>query len=282
MCIIPVSTSFTFFKLCNPQKLREVLHKEISISHRYLTYPSSKRILHEEIDLIDIYGDNSKEKNVEHIFPQYMFKNHTNKLHMKSDLHHLYLCNSKLNSYRQNFKYMDSSNALSFDDVKILDTQGNIVTREKDIFAKKGYLMLSNKKRKTFIPSEYSRGKIARSLAYFSIRYNIHENLDSVIDIRTMLEWNLKDPVDNNEYLKNIIIYKHQGNLNPFIIDPDLLLYCFSDYTSIDEKLLEKQRKRAIDPLYSIEYLLKQVRSLEYENNKIHKIIKNLPIKKSG
>ena len=54
--------------------------------------------------IIDIYGDNTENLNVEHVFPQYFFKNDENKKYMKSDLHNLYLCNSKLNRYRQNFK----------------------------------------------------------------------------------------------------------------------------------------------------------------------------------
>ena len=69
--------------------------------------------------------------------------------------------------------------------------------------------------------------------------------------------------MDNDEYLKNIIIYKHQGNINPFVIDPDLLQYCFSDKINISDEILSKKRQSSIEPLKTIEYLIEEIRELE-------------------
>lgn len=277
-------------KICKPVEIRNYLKDEMSKNYVYLTYPRVKKILHEDIPLIDIYGDNTQILNVEHIFPQHLFKHDPQKMMMRSDLHHLYLCTSKLNTYRQNYKYVESSCANKFDNIKVLDMKGNIIDNENDIFTKRGYLMISSKRRKIFIPSANSRGKIARALSYFAIKYDYVEALEDIIDLRTMLEWNLKDPVDNDEFLKNIIAYKYQKNLNPFVLHPDLMMYCFADKVPIDESLMGKKRFSSIDPLNSIEHLLKDISTLEIKNmqkdriiNKFEKLIKskNFGVKKN-
>ena len=254
--------------LCEPSRMRSYLEYESQKSSTVLSYVQAKDILHTKLRKFDIYGDGdeSKEKlNVEHIFPQSYFKNDTRKLAMKSDLHHLYLCNRKLNSFRQNFKYVDSSVAKIDDKIRVLDMKGNAVSNENELFAKRGYLMVTNKNTKTFVPAECSRGKIARSLSYFAVKYDYLDVLEKVIDIRTLVEWSLKDPVDNDEYLKNVIIYKHQGDINPFVLNSDLVLCSFTDRCTVDDELLRKKRLSVVDPFYAIDYLLNDIRILEEE-----------------
>jgi endonuclease I len=248
----------------------------MKISYHHIPYAKAKKLLHKNIEIIDIYGDNTQEKNVEHVFPQHSFKNNENKTMMRSDLHNLYLCNSKLNNYRKNFKYVDSYDAKDMKHIKILDVKGNVVSNSSDIFSKIGYLMIANNKENVFIPSPYSRGKISRALSYFAVKYDCIEELKELIDIRTLLEWNYKDPVDNEEYLRNILIHKYQNNYNPFIINPDLMIYCFSDMVTIDDQLLKKKRESIIDPLYHINYLMKQIQDLEDVQHKNDKIITSM------
>ena len=266
-----------------PFKMRKNLCEQLNIDYKYLTYKQAKIIMHNEMNTIDIYGDNTIDKNVEHVFPQYLFKNDNNKNIMKSDLHNLYLCNSRLNTLRQNFKYISHEDYIDNSNDNLVDQQGNSV-KAKDMFQKKGYIMIINKKNKKFIPTMYSRGMISRSLAYFSIKYNYLDQLKEVIDIQTLIEWNLKDPVTNEEYYKNIIAYKHQNNLNPFILDSDLMLYAFSDMININDELLQKKKTTTIDPLFSIDYLIDKINILENdklilerENKKLDK--KNKKIK---
>lgn len=278
--MVSIYKSYAYFtnsiiKVCPPAALREHLKEEINKGYKYITYPKARQILHKDIGEIDIYGDNTLDKNVEHIFPQSKFKERQDKNKMRSDLHNLYLCNSVLNNQRQNFKYMDSSEVSEHDNIKILDLKGKEVTSQSEIFKKNGYLMITNRRKKTFIPTTYSRGKISRSLSYFAIKYNFVKELEEVINMKTLIEWNLKDPVDNEEYLKNIKVYKHQGNINPFILEPSLVHYCFSDIFKVNDETLNKERVSNINPLYTIDWLLKELSDCEKINGK-----KDINIKK--
>ena len=245
-----------------PKKLREHLNIQLNKDFTHLSYVKSKNIMHKELNSIDVYGDNTLAKNVEHIFPQYLYKNDNNKNIMRADLHNLYLCNSKINCYRQNFKYINHEDYIKHSNDYFIDQKGENISVE-DIFKKQGYMMIINKKNKTFIPTHYSLGMISRSLAYFSIKYNYVEQLKNVIDIETMIQWNLKDPVSNEEYYKNIICYKYQNNYNPFIIEPELMIYSFSDMFTYHENFLLKQKISTIDPLYTIDKLLDKIKTNE-------------------
>jgi len=259
--------------------MRSFLNIKTNENYKYITYPNAQKVLR-NMPIIDIYGDSKETLNTEHIFPQFGFKNDPRKNMMKSDLHNLYLCNSKLNNARQNFKYVNPDTYEISNTDKILDDKGIALDLDYKLLNKKGALMISNYKDKTVVPCDQSQGKIARSLAYFAIKYNYFDKLHTIIDYHTLIEWNLKDPVSNEEYLKNIICYKHQKNLNPFIIDSDLILYCFSDMVKIDDDLMNKKCTKEIDPLYSIDYLLNDIKKLENDNNKYEDYIKN-HVKKS-
>lgn len=266
----------SLIKASSPVRLREYIKEETEKNFKHITYPKAKDILHKSIGEIDIYGDGTLEKNVEHIFPQFKFKGKTNKAILRSDMHNLYLCNSRLNNLRQNFKYIDSASVSLDDKIKILDMKGCEVNSHRDIFTKSGYLMVSNRKQKTFIPTNYSRGKIARALSYFTIKYDFMDEIEDIIDYKTLVEWNLKDPVDNDEYLKNIKIYKHQGNINPFIMEPDLVQYCFSDKFHVSPETIKKKRESFIDPLYTIDYLIEEINILEKQKFTNDKMINKL------
>ena len=82
----------------------------------------------------------------------------------------------------------------------------------------------------------------------------------------TLLKWNFNDPVDSNEYLKNIISYRYQKNVNPFIINSDLVLYSLLDIIDLDinEQLINdifNDRKfKNIDPIPAIDYIIKEIK----------------------
>lgn len=262
----------------DPIKLRNYLHREINKNYVPLSYQRAKNILNNEINMIDLYGDNCESKNVEHVFPQSFFKNDNNKKYMKSDLHNLYLCNSKINSRRQNFKYVDPNEYVSDTSYsnQYLNLKGTPETTLDGMFKNNGYLMISNKKKNMFIPTDYSRGKISRSISYFAIKYNYTEHISSIISFETLLMWNLKDPVDNEEYLKNIICYKHQKNINPFILNPDLMNFCFTDYYTLSNKMYSKKKESIIDPLYIIDYFINELNMNQEKTQKYSKILKKI------
>ena len=273
---IIIALNEKLIKSVNPHQLRKYLSQEVNKNYISLTYTKARNIMKKELNMIDIYGDNLEEKNVEHIFPQSLFKNDTNKNIIKSDLHNLYLCNSKLNSQRQNFKYVDPSEFIDDTNYCFLNLKGEKETTFHGIYKNNGYLMVLNRKKKIFIPTEYSRGKISRSLAYFSIKYDYVNKLSDIINFKTLLMWNIKDPVDNEEYLKNILCYKHQNNLNPFILNSDLMEYCFTDFYEMSNEEFQKKKQSIIDPMYTIDYLLKQNKENEDVINKYNKILGQL------
>ena len=71
---------------------------------------------------------------------------------------------------------------------------------------------------KFYIPCNYSRGTIARSLAYMKYSYPLL-NLSNVIDSKLILTWNELYPPTELELKKNNIIFNYQGNKNIFIED---------------------------------------------------------------
>jgi endonuclease I len=259
----------SMLRATNPITLRNYLRGQMERNYKYIPYTGVKKILHNDMNIIDIYGDNKEDMNVEHVFPQSIFSNDPRKKIMKTDIHNLYLCNKKLNLLRQNYKFIENRNDI-LNNSKcnyniIYNAKGFRVYDPITIFTNKDYLMMINRNSKTFIPSNYSRGKIARSLAYFAVKYDYIEELKNIIDIRDLIKWNIEDPVTNDEYLKNIISYHYQNNLNPFIIEPDLATYCFTDHIDLtpDEltDMTVNKKKSQIDPLHSIRYFL-------HENNK--------------
>ena len=272
-------TNKILIKNISSKKLRKYFYKEVNRNYKSIKYEDVCKIFHSEINDIDLYGniDNNENKNLEHIFPRSYFKDDERNEIMRSDLHNLYLCDSKLNNYRENFKYVDID-TYSFDYNEVfLDNDGNKIENDRDFFINQGCIMTINKNDKVIIPSNYSKGKIARSLAYFAIKYNYIDEIKNIIDIDTMIKWSLNDPVDNEEYFKNILCYKYQNNYNPFIIDSELIMYCFLDMTDINiDELLSFKRTKEIDHMETIEYLIKDNKIKQEEINDLNNKIKDL------
>jgi len=249
-------------------KLIDYFNEETNRNYKHIKYDNVCEIFHNEINKIDLYGDINnieEKKNLEHVFPKSYFKKHPEKDIMYSDMHNLFLCNSKLNHHRENFKYVDIDD-YNFDYTeKFFDNEGQEIENSKDFYKNQGYIMTVNKNDNVIVPNDYSRGKVARSIAYFVIKYKCIDKIEDIINIDTMIKWALQDPVDNEEYFKNILCYKHQGNYNPFIIDPVLVAYCFLDKTKLDiEELITLKKTKSIDHMNAIEYLIKENR-IQYE-----------------
>ena len=261
-------------------KLRDYFYEETNRNYKSIKYDNVCEIFHSEINKIDLYGDvkNVEEKrNLEHVFPKSYFKKHPEKDIMYSDMHNLFLCNSKLNHYRENFKYVDVDD-YNFDYTeKFFDSDGVQIENYRDFYKNQGCIMTVNKNNNVIVPNDYSRGKVARSIAYFAIKYKCIDKIEEIIKIDTMIKWALQDPVDNEEYFKNILCFKHQGNYNPFITDPELVAYCFLDKTKLDiEELLTLKKTKSIDYMNAIEYLIKENRIQYKEICRLNEQIKNL------
>lgn len=148
--------------------------------------------------------------NAEHVWPQSRFKDNVDKETgelaemKKSDLHILYPSDNKVNSLRSNYEFAD---------VAIVKTPAHCST------GKLGYINEENTKL-YFEPPQVSKGNVARSIFYFSTRYNV--NIDEVEE-SFLRQWHESDPVDFIELLRNTKIYELQNVRNPFIDFPHLV-----------------------------------------------------------
>jgi deoxyribonuclease-1 len=137
--------------------------------------------------------------NVEHTWPQSRFSGREGAT-MKSDLHHLFPADSKLNQIRGNFRFGEVSDALPM--------------------LQCGYSQIDNTGGGLphFEPPVVHKGNVARALFYFAVRYGMSIDPEEETNLRA---WNQMDPPDDFEMQRNNAIESIQGNRNPFIDHPE-------------------------------------------------------------
>lgn len=140
--------------------------------------------------------------NIEHTWPQSRFSGGYNKDFQKSDLHHLFPTDSELNAIRGN---------------KTFGEVGRDTNQLKCGQSRYGISKTSG--REVFEPPTVHKGRVARALFYFSVRYDIPLDPEEEAYLK---KWNAEQPVDQEEITRNEEIYKAQGNRNPFIDYPEL------------------------------------------------------------
>jgi endonuclease I/V8-like Glu-specific endopeptidase len=136
--------------------------------------------------------------NCEHVVPQSWFDKAQP---MKGDLHHLFACESKCNSFRGNNPYTDFAD---FNEATKSDCG-----------------KLEGKK---FEPG-FGKGEVARATLYFLLRYpgfiNNRNDEYQPQSLETLLDWHQNYPVTQHERHRNLAIDLKQGNRNPLIDFPD-------------------------------------------------------------
>ena len=168
--------------------------------------------------------------NKEHSIPQSWFGEASP---MKSDLFHVYPTDARVNNFRGNMPYGETSNRSYID--------GN----SKAL----GYIGSSNfsgYSGKVFEPVDEYKGDFARTYFYMVARYldknfNKSENGKVVFTYsggttglttyatNLFLKWHRQDPVSKREIDRNNAVYKHQKNRNPFIDYPYLAEYIWGE-----------------------------------------------------
>ncbi len=123
---------------------------------------------------------------------------------MRGDLHHLFACESRCNSFRNNYPYADIANYPVADIEKIRSDCGN---------AEGGQ----------FEP-ENNKAIVARAVLYFLVRYPDAINVYDDEAIQTIKQWAGSEPVTLYEKHRNREIFLMQGNRNPFIDFPELAM----------------------------------------------------------
>ncbi len=149
-------------------------------------------------------GNMHANVNIEHTWPQSKFSNQFEKGMQKSDMHHLYLTDSKANSQRGNHEFGVAGNAANELTVDKCDNS--------TLFRGDGGML--------FEPPKGHRGNVARSLFYFAVRYHmvISKNQE-----KALREWHKADPVDATEKTKHEIVAEYQNVRNPFVDFPQLV-----------------------------------------------------------
>ena len=156
----------------------------------YITVKTTKKILYNNLLWYDIYIDenitNNKLLTAEHVYPKSFLKLYR---HAHKDMHNIFLTTAQTNIYRSNYRFIDS---------------------------------YKNRENNYYIPCEFSRGQISRTLGYMKLIYP-KISISDVIDEDLLLYWNNKYKPHSLEFKRNIVIKKNQGNYNPFILNYQLL-----------------------------------------------------------
>ncbi|MFC1455491.1 endonuclease [Microvirga arabica] len=163
------------------ERLRETLKREGATA------------LESALDLLEA----SLPYNCEHVVPQSWF---AKREPMRGDLHHLFACESRCNSFRSNTPYFDFP---EFQEA-IRSECGKSEAQGFEPFA--------------------GKGAVARATLYFLLRYpgEIDDSAKeySKSDLATLLDWHRRHPVDEYERHRNAAIFEKQGNRNPLIDHP--------------------------------------------------------------
>ena len=178
----------------------------------------------------DIYSDSTRYFNeffavaginIEHSFPKSWWGGHVNTAY--KDLFHLYPSDDKTNSIKNNLPLGEiKGSPMFFNGVSLIGTNGF------------GTEYNGN----SFEPADRYKGDFARSYFYIS---TIYENLYPLFvspminnnsyplwkpwALELLMKWHLQDPVSEKELNRNEVVYKIQGNRNPFIDYPVLANY---------------------------------------------------------
>jgi len=140
--------------------------------------------------------------NTEHSWPQ---SRGADREPARSDLHHLFPVDAKMNSSRGNFLFGDVTCLHGGQDRCNVESGGSALGRTDD-----GSLAFEVRREK--------RGDIARAQFYFAVRYRLAIPPKTE---ETLKAWNHDDPVDAEETLRNDKIEEKQNNRNPFVDHPE-------------------------------------------------------------
>ncbi len=152
----------------------------------------------------------SDNPNTEHTYAQSWF-NGTDTAKKKSDLHHLFVTNSVVNSSRGNYPlYTVASHSAA-----------TVYYTNTPWQSYRGY---SAGGQMVFEPADQFKGNIARALLYFNTRYANQDLTQQNVDmLPVLIQWNTFDPPDAAERTRNTGVYNYQNNRNPYVDHPEFV-----------------------------------------------------------
>jgi len=157
-------------------------------AQRYAELPFAEAMSSEAVEAIEA----ALPFNCEHTVPQSWF---SKKEPMRGDLHHLFSCETRCNSFRGNNAYY------SFSGEAVL---GDCGQSEKNKFE----------------PGA-GKGAVSRATFYFLVRYPGIISALPADRLPILRQWHEANPVDDWEWHRCQAIFAIQGNRNPFIDFPD-------------------------------------------------------------
>ena len=204
--------------LVQGKELRDIL-SECFTPLKTLRYERVRFLLTDIVKDKYIYTTQKLDPSCEHVVPKKLFKQERP---MMSDMHHLFLSPSIINSVRDRLKFGHIDKNEKF---RTVDEKGK---------SKESHFV--NKYNKNlFDPEPYSKGRIARACAYFFTTYpDLFQYLNEVIVLDCLREWCAKYKPTKGELQRNYFIYQIQRNINPFVIYPKLVTHAYCDVQTKD------------------------------------------------
>lgn len=145
-----------------------------------------------------------------------------------SDMHHLYPVLQDVNSSRSNYPFATIADVDAEAWYGPGGTLSSIPAIQIHAYSKKDNAGSAS----AFEPRDDHKGDVARALFYFAAIHQAHADWSWFQpQWPTLLTWHESDPVSDLERARSDAIALHQGNLNPFIVDPTLATRAFDGYT---------------------------------------------------
>ncbi len=189
----------------NPE---ELIRADLAIAEdrvRELTSRLGGSQARDALEVLDAVED-ALPFNCEHAVPQSWFGKQEP---MRGDLHHLFACETRCNSFRGNTPYDEFAD---FPEPTAAGPTLDVVRDDCGKSAADG-----------FEPA-HRKGPAARAVLYFLLRYPGLVEADEMPPERheVLVAWHEEEPVTEWERHRNAAIAERQGNRNPFIDHPEL------------------------------------------------------------
>jgi hypothetical protein len=205
------------------------------------SYDTSKDVLFQTLDNVNsqvtcvytgqVYTISSSynggsNPNTEHTYAQSWFVgSETSK--QKSDLHHLFITNSTVNSSRGNLPLSTVANHSS-------------ATVYYNNTPRQSYRGSNSSGIQVFEPADQFKGNIARALLYFNTRYSGNSLVQQNVDmLPVLLQWHIADPPDAAEITRNTGVYNYQHNRNPYVDHPEFVARIWGGASANDDLILD-------------------------------------------
>lgn len=226
-------TNYTVHQSRSYSRARFQLYTEIHAS------PSSRFFTYSPIYCDAIYNGKIKNRlteqklydaflqaniTAEHVWPQDRFSKYKKANRSKdpmnsfmvSDLHNLFPSKEVVNNIRGNLRFAEvipgsigmSAKVMNRFNSKMDDAKIGVV-KDTNFESDQMY----------FEPPDSAKGRVARAMMYFSVRY---DKRMSAVEEFYVRKWHKEFPVTKEERIRNEKVFKVQGNRNPFVDLPHL------------------------------------------------------------